>query len=417
MPLNSSGKLSLGGDVVGESVNLELEVAAGAANSMVSDANKQLTGKATGPWVFPDDWRGKTNVKLIFDNTNAFDVRQIGGFAFIGFSQTGGITKTGSAKAQGPDNYLFPIGSSGSYYEIRLIVDAVSTPGFISSLSFAGVAVTAPGTTSYYSLGGPIPMSVLSDVPAYASGTVEIRRAGFGTPMINRAFYIAVVYPTYAWGSYPTSIDEGLSNYGRFYVNTTNVPDGTQLKYRTVGITANSADSPYIGRTNQFGISSNAGDFSIGADAHNLTEGAETFYVEVTNFDETVVLLTSNTVTINDTSRAAPVYSLSHAGSVNEGSSVTFTISGSNIPNGTYYWSVSSSGDFSTSSGSFSITSNSGSFSASPTADLTTEGAETFTATVTNSSGAVVASSGSVTINDTSITPVTTAAVAAPSLS
>jgi len=55
MPLNSSGKLSLGGAVAGESVNLELGVAAGAANSMVSDANKLLTRKATGPWVFPDD--------------------------------------------------------------------------------------------------------------------------------------------------------------------------------------------------------------------------------------------------------------------------------------------------------------------------------------------------------------------------
>jgi hypothetical protein len=93
---------------------------------------------------------------------------------------------------------------------------------------------------------------------------------------------------------------------------------------------------------------------------------------------------------------------------VDEGSSVTFTVSGLDVPNGTYYWTVSNSGDFVTSSGSFSMTSNSGSFSVTPAADVTSEGSETFSASVRtgSTSGTIVATSSSVTINDTSLAPV-----------
>jgi hypothetical protein len=93
---------------------------------------------------------------------------------------------------------------------------------------------------------------------------------------------------------------------------------------------------------------------------------------------------------------------------VNEGSSVTFNVSGLDVPNGTYYWTVTNGGDFGTSSGSFSMTSNSGSFSVTPLADVTTEGAETFTASVRtgSTSGTIVATSRLVTINDTSLSKV-----------
>jgi hypothetical protein len=96
------------------------------------------------------------------------------------------------------------------------------------------------------------------------------------------------------------------------------------------------------------------------------------------------------------------------ATSVNEGATLTFNVTGTNITNGTYYWTINSNaGDFGTSSGSFTITSNSGNFSVTPTADVTTEGAETFTVSVRTGStgGTVVATSSSITINDTSTAP------------
>jgi hypothetical protein len=107
-------------------------------------------------------------------------------------------------------------------------------------------------------------------------------------------------------------------------------------------------------------------------------------------------------------SASAPAYTLTPAANnVNEGSSLTFTVGGSNITNGTYYWTVTNSGDFGTASGSFTITSNSGSFSVTPTADLTTEGSETFTVSIRSEgiTGTILATSSSVTINDTSTLP------------
>jgi hypothetical protein len=106
-----------------------------------------------------------------------------------------------------------------------------------------------------------------------------------------------------------------------------------------------------------------------------------------------------------------PAFSLAveaSATSVNEGSSLTFNVSGSDIVSGTYYWQINhittASADFSASSGSFTITDNVGSFSVTATADVTTEGAQTFTASVLASpTGPVVATSGTITIKKTGI--------------
>ena len=105
-----------------------------------------------------------------------------------------------------------------------------------------------------------------------------------------------------------------------------------------------------------------------------------------------------------------PSYTLTPAvNNINEGSALTLNVSGSNITNGTFYWSIdSNAGDFSTTSGSFTITSNAGSFTVTPTADSTTEGAETFTVSIRSgsTSGTILATTSNLTINDTSITPV-----------
>ena len=99
------------------------------------------------------------------------------------------------------------------------------------------------------------------------------------------------------------------------------------------------------------------------------------------------------------------------SGSINEGTGLTFTVGGTYIPNGTYYWTVNnvttSGGDFSAASGSFSITSNAGTFTVTPVADLTTEGSETFTVSIRSGSvsGTILATCSSTTVNDTSITP------------
>lgn len=104
------------------------------------------------------------------------------------------------------------------------------------------------------------------------------------------------------------------------------------------------------------------------------------------------------------------VYDLvSSAGSVNEGSAVTFTFTTSG-PDGTFYWTnggTTVAADFSDAlnNGSFVTTAGTGSVVRTLANDLTTEGSETLilqarTGSVT---GSIVASSSVVTVNDTSI--------------
>lgn len=98
-----------------------------------------------------------------------------------------------------------------------------------------------------------------------------------------------------------------------------------------------------------------------------------------------------------------------------EGDTITFTVSGTNTPNGTYYWTIEQSvaeltgADFSTGSlsGSFTINGNSGSFPITTVRDLTTEGDAVFAVYVRKDSitGQVLGNSSEITLTDTSLTP------------
>jgi hypothetical protein len=100
---------------------------------------------------------------------------------------------------------------------------------------------------------------------------------------------------------------------------------------------------------------------------------------------------------------------------VNEGSSLTFTVTTINVPNGTpLYWSINTNaGDFATSNGTVNITTTgingTGTFTVTPTADSTTESAaESFSVsirTVAGTEAQPVATSTLVNIGDTSQTP------------
>lgn len=99
--------------------------------------------------------------------------------------------------------------------------------------------------------------------------------------------------------------------------------------------------------------------------------------------------------------------------SVNEGSTVTFTITTNYVDDGTIlYWTLNTisgtinSSDFSggATSGSFTVTGGTGSVALTLANDVTTEGSESFQLQVRidSTSGTIVATSSTVTINDTS---------------
>ena len=228
--------------------------------------------------------------------------------------------------------------------------------------------------------------------------------------------YVGATYeapaPTYAVAAAGgiTSVNEGVAI--TFNVTTTNVPNGTTLYFRT------NRDADFnVPIAGSFTINSNAGSFSVTPTADATTEGAETFQAQVRTVDiNGTIVATSADITINDTSQTpATTYAVTPAANnVNEGSSLTFNVSGTNITNGTYYWTVqnntTANADFSAVSGSFTITSNVGSFSITTTADVTTEGAQTFSVQIRSVSitGTILATSSQVTINDTSTTPTIT---------
>ena len=185
-------------------------------------------------------------------------------------------------------------------------------------------------------------------------------------------------------------------------VTTQNVDDNSNLYWSLT----NAAD--FSVTSGSFTITGNSGSFTVNPDADVLTEGAQTFVVQIrTESVSGTIVGTSSAITINDTSQAPPAsYTTSaSANDVDEGSPLTVTVTTSNVADATtLYWTATNSTDFGTSSGSFTITSNTGSFTVTPTADTATEGEETFDVEIRIGSilGTIVDTLTSITINDTS---------------
>ena len=199
--------------------------------------------------------------------------------------------------------------------------------------------------------------------------------------------------PTYNLGSSLASVNEGSSV--TFTLSTTNISDGTLVPYVITGVSL--ADLASGALTGNFTVASGLASASITLAADALTEGSETMTVSLSSG------VASASVIVNDTSKT-PLYSLtSSSASVNEGSSVVFTLSTANVANGTsvpYVISGISAGDLSSGSltGSFTVSNGSASTSITLANDVLTEGTET--ATLSTAVGSVA-----VTVNDTSRTP------------
>ena len=224
--------------------------------------------------------------------------------------------------------------------------------------------------------------------------------------------------PSYTITPSAASVNEGSSV--SFTVNTVN-STGT-LYYSTNG-TANAADFTDNSLTGSFSVVSTGSTTGVGTIVRSIatdfdTESGEQFSITVrTGSTSGPGVTTSSNVTIGD---VTPTVNVSEsATSVDEGGSVTFTISGSNIPDGTYYYTIYeeegtiASTDFNPANlnGSFSVSNNSGSITITIAEDITSEGPDKFKIQIRTGSisGTVIAESSAITINDTSRTPGSTA--------
>lgn len=212
--------------------------------------------------------------------------------------------------------------------------------------------------------------------------------------------------PTYTLTPSKTTANEG--ELITVTVSTTNVPNNTTLYWNI-----NSSSSAIAGDIDisqgTVTIQNNTASFSFRINNDLTTELTESliFSLRTSSYTGNIVA-TSPVISINDTSRSVPTYTITPASSsVDEGNSLTFNISTTNVSNGTVlYWTLSDITQFNVGSGSVTINNNAGSFTVTPKTDFTTEGSTNFSASLrTNSiTGTVVANSSSVTINDTSIT-------------
>lgn len=222
--------------------------------------------------------------------------------------------------------------------------------------------------------------------------------------------------PVYNITPSTTNVNEGSSV--SFTVNTTDVGAGTTLYYSTNG-TANAADFTNNSLTGSFSIVSTGSTTGVATIVRAIatdfdTESGEQFSITVrTGSTSGPGVTTSSNVTIGDVTPTINV--TESATSVNEGGSVTFTISGSNIGDGTYYYTIYeeegtiASTDFNPANlnGSFSVSNNSGSITITIAEDITSEGPDTFRIQIRRDSvsGNIIATSNAITINDTSTTP------------
>jgi hypothetical protein len=244
-------------------------------------------------------------------------------------------------------------------------------------------------------------------------------------------FYGSTAYiaPTYLVTPDAQTVNEGTPVV--FTITTTNVPNGTVFSWRILDaypaallstidgfdfVPAGSV-GPFAIPTGNVTVNNNTASVVITFTADQRTDGLKAFQLQIGAAGGAGPWYAYNQyiVMVHDTSLATISYVVSpSATSVNEGSTVTFSITTTNVPDGTpLYWSnagTTSATDFTpnASLGGVTISGGTASFSLTLANDATTEGPETIVVQLRTGSttGPIVATAATVTVNDTSTTPV-----------
>lgn len=320
------------------------------------------------------------------------------------------------------------------YWSTSGTIDAVD---FTDSTLTGNVTISAPDNVNGTAT---ITRTVVADLFTDGDETIvlELRTGSTSGTIVATATTVtvldtsqSVVTPTYAIAPSATTVDEG--DTVTFTVTTTNVTPGTTLYWNNAGTTvgADFTDNVDQGTVTLGGTLANGtATFTRTLKNDLLTEGSQTISMRLRTGGQSgtpgsVLRATAATVTVNDTSTGvvAPTYAIVGAPDpANEGDTVTFTITTTNVTDGTVLdWTnvgASQSADFvgGAMSGTVTINSNSGTITRQLVADLTTEPAAETLQIQLSSGGSVVATSNEVNINDSSTTPVAPTYALAPSV-
>ena len=294
------------------------------------------------------------------------------------------------------------------------------------------------GTSTYTTAVGPFTTSpaVLTNIPACENieGTVE---AVCGSTYSSVATFSATKQASFVCGNTVSDSSNSATfmTYGKKLFDFNNSADEITLSYDVANIPNRfniyNSDDTLIATSGWKGIASYAGPW--GASINTLTTGTVTFKKSEKGGDQRWYYLTvehagnattsdSWTTTLSCASggggglAGAATYAIvPSVTSVNEGGTVVFTITTTNVGNGTslYYTTTGSvvDADFNDNSifGTVVINNNTATITKVIKADVTTEGPESFALQlrIQSYSGTVVATSSTVTIVDSSVTPTT----------
>lgn len=204
----------------------------------------------------------------------------------------------------------------------------------------------------------------------------------------------------------------------RWWLQTSGVPNGTLLYWENTGTSTAADFNDAYGNVNYGSvlIMNNGGWFERTLKNDMYTEDTETITMLIRtggNYGAGSLVFTTNTIYISDTSQNPTASIAPTVSSVNEGGTVRWWISTTNIPDGTLlYWTntgTTTSADFNdvygnVNQGSVLIMYGEGWFERTLSNDATTEGSETIIMRLNlgGNNGTLLATSSTVTVNDTS---------------
>ena len=288
------------------------------------------------------------------------------------------------------------------YYSIASVTGSISASDFTDSTLTGDFTVNSSGQGSFSKT---LVRDASNETESYK---IQIRHGSTSGTIIGESGTISMPQPSYTLTASNSSPNEG--DTVTFTLTGTNTYTGTHY-YSLGGTAANSGDLN-TSTTGNFSYNGSTGSFGVNIDADFLTEGSETFtaYARVNSTGGDIVAQT--TVTVNDTSLTPTATCTPNVSSVNEGSSVTFTVNTTNFSSGTLQWQAVFSSDMegadiSATSGTVSISSSTGTIVITATSDGYTETGQTesFQIRILNSpdgDGQTLVTSSAVTINDTS---------------
>lgn len=368
------------------------------------------------------------------------NMKNVAGYRVRNAANTGWIDKTttlaGVAVRNATNTGWITFGGASATYAVTPSTTTVTEGG---AVTYTVTTTNFGSGTLYWSMGGTVASADFSD--GLMSGSVAIssntgiitrtlssdgltegaetmvlslRTGSVSGTVVATASTVSVSDATSATYSISPNITPiGESGTVTYTITTTGFGSGT-LYWTNAGTTVG---ADFVGGANsgEITITNNSGTLTRQLISDGQLEDVETIIIQLRTGSTAgpVVAVASTVSTIKEIS-----YAISpNVSTVNEGGTVTYTVTATNFGSGTLYWSNAGTtvgDDFNDglNSGSVTITNDVGTFTRVLKNDLTTEGTQTIVLTLRTGSvgGAVMATSVVVNVNDTSVTPSATIA-------